>query len=152
MHQYLHAVGALVDEQVCMVSSRFTEHSHDASEGGIDAGAHIERLYCEPGRVNTDHFMSSRSSSAHSRAADAGHCRLIVRPLRRNSTRITLSVGLEGSATGTKLSEFSIATLGAVALIAIGLPLRSASLTQRCNMLALSPRAKATAAIDTPAC
>ena len=96
--------------------------------------------------------MSSRSSSAHSCAADAGHSTLTVPPRRRTSMRIAPSAGFEGSATGTKPSPFSIATLGAVVRIAIGLPLRSAFLTQRCNMLALSPRAKATAAMDTPGC
>ena len=50
-----------------------------------------------------------------------------------------------------KLSALSIATLGAVARMAMGLPRRSASLTQRCNMAWLSPRANATATIDTPA-
>jgi len=42
--------------------------------------------------------------------------------------------------------------LGSVVRIAIGLPLRSAFLTQSRNMFAFRPRAKATAAIDTPGC
>jgi hypothetical protein len=96
--------------------------------------------------------MSSRSSSAHSCAADAGHSTLMVPPRRRTSMRIAPSRGFDCSLTGTKLSPLSVATLGAVGRIAMGLPLRSACLTQRCNMAALSPRAKATAAIETPGC
>src|SRR5579862_5855161 len=152
MHQHLHPVRALVDEQVRMVSSRFAKHVDDTSEGRIDAGAHVERLYREPGRIDADHFMSSRSSIAHSRAADAGHCRFKLRPFRRISTRITLSTGIEGNATGTKLSTRSIATLGAVGRIAIGALSRSACRTQVRSRLALSPLARATAAIDTPGC
>jgi hypothetical protein len=66
--------------------------------------------------------------------------------------RIVPAAGFVGSATGTNPSPLAIATLGAVGRMAIGLSLRSASLTQRCNMAAFSPRAKATAAIDTPGC
>src|SRR5277367_349840 len=123
MHQHLHAVGAFVDEQVCMMSSRFTEHVHHASQRCIGAGAHVERLYRKPGRIDADHLMSSRSSSAHSCAADAGHSTLTAPPRRRTSMRITPSAGFDGSVTGTKLSPLSIATLGAVVRIAIGLPL-----------------------------
>ena len=53
-------------------------------------------------------------------------------------------MGLGNNATGTKLSVPSIATLGAVACIAIGLPLRCAILTQLRNRFALRPRARAT--------
>jgi hypothetical protein len=120
--------------------------------GPYRRGAHIERLYSEPCRVNADHFISSRSNNAHSRAADAGHCRLMARPLRRHSTRITLSGRPKGSATGTKLSELSIATLGAVGRIAIGALFRSACRTQVRSRLALSRRVRAAAAIDTPGC
>jgi hypothetical protein len=61
--------------------------------------------------------------------------------------RIMPSV-FEGRITGTKPSSF----IGAVGRIAIGLPLRSASLNQRCRRLAFTPRASATAATDTPGC
>jgi hypothetical protein len=71
VHQHFHAVRAFVDEQVRMVSSRFAEHSHDASEGRIGAGAHVERLYREPGRVNANHFMSSRSNNLYGVASHA---------------------------------------------------------------------------------
>jgi hypothetical protein len=150
--QHLHTVGAFVDEEVGVMRSRFAKHAHNAGQCLIDAGTHVERFYCQPGRIDADHLMSSRSSSAHSCAADAGRSTLTVPPRRRTSMRIVPSAGFEGSATGTKLSPLSIAKLGAVARIAIGLPLRSTSLAQRCNMLALSPRANATAAIDTPGC
>jgi hypothetical protein len=66
--------------------------------------------------------------------------------------RIALSVGLGGSDTGVNPSDPCIATIGSVVRIAIGLPLRSAFLTQSRNMFAFRPRARATAAIDTPGC
>jgi hypothetical protein len=91
-----------------------------------------------------------------------GHVVLVTsghRPARRglpfgsfDTIRIAPETVLEGSGTGTKPSSFSMATLGAVVRIAIGLPLRSACLTHRCSMAALSPRAKATAAMETPDC
>src|SRR5580704_16755496 len=134
---------------------RFAEHVHHSSQCRINAGAHVDRLYREPGRIDPDHLMSSRNSSAHSCPADAGHSTLTVPPRRLTSIRITPSAGLDGSDTGTKLSLLSllsILALGAVVRIAIGFLLRSAALTQRCNMAALRPRANATAAIDTPGC
>ena len=96
------------------MSTRFAEDIHDAGQRLIDAGAHVERLYREPGRIDPDHLMSSRNSSAHSCAADAGHSTLTVPPRRRTSMRIAPSAGLDGSGTGTKPSPLSIATLGAV--------------------------------------
>jgi hypothetical protein len=66
--------------------------------------------------------------------------------------RITASVGFDGSDTGTKFWPPSLVRLDAESRIAMGIPLRSASLTQRRKTLALSPRAKAIAAMDTPGC
>ena len=86
--------------------------------------------------------MSSRSRSAHSCAAAAGHSTLTVPPRRRTSMRIGPVAGIDGSGNGTKTSWLSIAKLGAVAWIAMGLPLRSACLTHRCSIAALSPRAR----------
>jgi len=77
---------------------------------------------------------------------------LTLRPLRRTSMRIEFSVGLGGSETGMSLSDSCIVTLGSVVRIAIGLLLRSAFLTQSRNIFAVRPRARATAAIDTPGC
>src|SRR5580704_17227239 len=131
---------------------RFAEHVHHSSQCRINAGAHVDRLYREPGRIDSDHLISSRNSSAHSCAANAGHSTLTVPPRRLTSIRITPSAGLDGSDIGTKLSLLSILSLGTVVRIAIGLLLRSAALTQPCNMAALRRRAKATAAIDTPGC
>jgi hypothetical protein len=66
--------------------------------------------------------------------------------------RIALWAGLGGSDTGMNPSVPDIPSLGSVGRIAIGVPLRSAFLTQSRSMFAFSPRARATAAIDTPAC
>ena len=152
VHQNLHAVGALVDEQIRMMGSRFTKHIHDAGQRFVHAGTHVERFYGKPRRIDADHLTSSRSISAHSCAADAGHSMLTARPLRRTTMRIVPSVGLAGNPTGTKPSALSSATSGTVGRMAIGRPLRSAFLTQSRNILAFRPRARATAAIDTPGC
>jgi hypothetical protein len=143
---------AFVDEEVGMMSSSFAEHVHHARKRGIRARSHIKRLYREPGGIDSDHLMSSLSSSAHSLAADAGHSMLTLRPLRRTSTRIGPSVGLTGIGSGTKLSGLSVAMTGTVRWIAIGARLPSAAATQRRSKLAFTPRARATAAIDTPSC
>jgi len=132
--------------------TRFAKDIHDTGQRLIDTGTHVERLYGEPGRIDSDHLISSRSSSAHSCAADAGHSMLTVPPRRRTLMRIAASVGFDGSGTGTKFWTPSTARLDAEFRIAMGIPLRSASLTQRRNTLALSPRAKAMAAMDTPGC
>src|SRR5271154_434388 len=117
VNQHLHAVGTFVDKEVRMMSTRFTEDIHDAGERLIDAGAHVERLYGEPGRVDPDQRMSSRNSSAHSCAADAGHPTATVPPRRRISMRIAPETGLEGSGSGTKPSSLSMPTLGLVVRI-----------------------------------
>ena len=132
--------------------TRFAKDIHDAGQRLVDTGTHVERLHCEPGRIDSDHLISSRSSSAHSCAADAGHSTITVPPRRRTLIRIAPSVGFDGSGTGTKFWPPSIARFDAEPRIAMGIPLRSASLTQRRNTLALSPRAKAMAAMDTPGC
>src|SRR5579862_2161260 len=93
VQQHLHTVGAFVDEQVRIMGSRFTEHIHDASQRFIYSGTHVERFHRHPSRIDPDHLISSLSSKAHSRAADAGHSMLTLRPLRRTSMRIALSVG-----------------------------------------------------------
>jgi hypothetical protein len=56
-----------------MMRSSRAEHAHHPSECGVHAGSHIERFNGKPGRIDGDHFMSSRSSSAHSPAAQAAH-------------------------------------------------------------------------------
>ena len=47
-----------------------------------------EGFYREPSRIDADHLTSSRNSSAHSCAADAGHSTLTVPPRRFTSMRI----------------------------------------------------------------
>jgi hypothetical protein len=81
----------------------------------------------------------------------------IVNALVGTSAMITLVQLLRLRKSATYLTEeaslFAMrATLGIVGRIAMGFLRRSASFTQRCKTLALSPRAKATAAIDTPDC
>jgi hypothetical protein len=152
MYQNLHAVRAFVDEEVGVMRTRFAKDIHNPGQRLVDAGTHVDRLYRKPGRIDPDHLMSSRNSNAHSCPADAGHSTLTVPPRRFTSIRITPSAGLAGSDIGRKLSLLSIPALGTVVRIAIGFLLRSAAFTQRCNMAALRPRAKATAAIDTPGC
>ena len=108
----------------------------------VDASAHVRRLYCKPGRIDQDHRMSSRNSSAFMRrrrrpfygytATSAPHF---------DTDRPGDGIGGQRHQ-GTKPSWFSMATLGAGVRIAIGLPLRSACLTHRCSMAALSPRAR----------
>ena len=95
--------------------------------------------------------MSSRSSSAHSCAADAGHSTLTVLDPRQILMWIGVSVGRGASASGTKLalcSAGSLDTTGASATASV--PVRSASTTQRRSRFAFSPRESAAAAIDTP--
>jgi hypothetical protein len=75
---------------------------------------------------------------------------LTLRPLRRTSMRIALGAGLGGSDTGMNASASCITLLGSVGRITIGLPLRSAFLTHSRSMFAFRPRARATAATDTP--
>jgi hypothetical protein len=152
VNQHLHAVGAFVDEEVGVMRTRFAKNIHDAGQRLVNPGTHVERLYREPGNIDPYHRMSSRSSNAHSCAADAGHSTITVPPRRRTLMRIAASVAFDGSGTGTKFWPPSIARLDAEPRIAIGIPLRSASLTHRRNTLALRPRAKAMAAMDTPGC
>src|SRR3984885_15316589 len=79
VNQHLHAVGAFVNEEVRVMCTRFAKYIHDAGQRLIDTRTHIERLYGEPGRIDSDHLISSRSSSAQSCAADAGHSMLTYR-------------------------------------------------------------------------
>ncbi len=66
MYQNLHTVRALVDEKVGVMRARFAKDIHDPGQRLVDAGAHVNRLYREPGRIDPDHLMSSRNGSAHS--------------------------------------------------------------------------------------
>src|ERR1700683_2569626 len=45
VHQHLHAIGAFVDEQVRMMSSRFSEHIHNAGQRFIYPGTHVDRFH-----------------------------------------------------------------------------------------------------------
>ena len=134
------------------MSTCFAKNIHHTGQRLIDAGAHVERLNSEPSRIDPDHLSSSRNSSAHSCATDAGHSMLTVPPRRCILIRMAPPVEFDRSDTGTKFGAPSIATAEPAPRMAMGIPLRSASLTQRRTTLAFSPRAKAMAAMDTPGC
>jgi len=76
--------------------SRLAEHIHDARQRLVGARTHVERLERKEGCVDADHLISSRSSSAHSCATEAGHTMLTVPPRRRTLMRIVPSAGLAG--------------------------------------------------------
>jgi hypothetical protein len=152
VHQHFHPVRAFVDEEVRMMSTRFAKHIHHTGERFVHTGTHVERLHSKPGGIDPNHLINSRKSSAHSCAADAGHSTVTVPPRRRTLMRIEPPATFEVSDTGTKDGAPSIATAEPGPRIAMGVPLRSASLTQRRTTLAFSPRAKAIAAMDTPGC
>ena len=152
VHEHLQAIGAAVHKEVGVVRAGFTEHTHHTRKGRVDSSSHVQRLNGQPSRIDADHLMSSRSSSAHSPAADAGQCTLTVLAPRRTSIRIVASVALEESATGIKPPGFSAATLGAVDRVGTSKVPLSACNTQRRSRFAFSPRARATDASDTPGC
>lgn len=102
VYEHFQAVGTTVQEEVRVMRARCAEHAHHSSQRRVHSCAHVERLHSEPGRIDADHLMSSRSSSAHSRPADAGHSMLTVFEPRRTSIRITVSVAVEEILTGTK--------------------------------------------------
>jgi hypothetical protein len=150
--EHLHAAGSAVHEQVRMMRASRTEHAYYPSECGIHSGSHVQRLHSKPRGIDADHFMSSRSSSAHSPAAEAGHSILTVLEPRRTSMRIAASVALEEILTGTKPPAFSAATLGAEDPLGTSNVPLSARSTQRRSRFAFSPRARAIAATETPGC
>src|ERR1700722_4074901 len=82
VHQHLHAIRAFVDKEIGIVGARFAEYAHDASQRLVGAGTHVEGLDREPSRIDADHLISSRSSSAHPCATDTGHSMLTVPPRR----------------------------------------------------------------------
>jgi hypothetical protein len=151
VHEHLHAIGSPVHEEVCMMRSSHPKHAHHPSKCSVHAGSHIERLNGKPGRIDADHFISSRSSSAHSPAAEAGHWMLTVLEPRRTSMRIAASA-LEEIPTGTNPPAFSTGTLGAEDRLGTSNVPLSARSTQRRSRLAFSPRARAIAATETPGC
>src|ERR1700722_4211461 len=130
--------------------SCLAEYLDHACEGRVYSSSHVQRLNGNPGSIDADHFMSAWSSSEHSRACDAGHRKLNRFAPLRSSIWIALSVGLEGRGTGTKSFASTGAAIGVAGRIAIGASPRSASWIHRRSKLAFSPRARATAAIDTP--
>ena len=152
VHEHLQAVRSAVQKHIRMMRARLAEHLDHASERGVYSGSHVQRLNGNPGGIDADHFMSARRSSAHSRACDAGHCKLTrLRPLRARSGSRSLSEP-EGRIRGQSHPRDLALWLGQPGRIAMGASPRSASFTQRRKRFAFSPRANATAAIDTPGC
>src|ERR1700683_161950 len=152
MNEHLQAVRSAVQKHIGMMRTRLTEHLDHARDRRVYSGSHVQRLNGNPCDIDTDHFMSARSISAHSRACDAGHRRLNRFAPSRSSIWIWLSIGLEERDTGTKSPASVAAALGSADRIAHGARPRSASCTQRRNRLAFNPRARATAATDAPGC
>lgn len=152
VHEHLHASGSPVHEKVRMMRSSRAEYAHHPSKRCVHSSSHVERLHSQPSRIDADHFMSSRNSSAHSPAAEAGHWMLTVLEPRRTSMRIAASVVLAEIPNGTKPPEFSTGTLGAEGRLGTSRVPFSARSTQRRSRLAFSPRARAIAATETPGC
>jgi tRNA A37 threonylcarbamoyladenosine modification protein TsaB len=80
------------------------------------------------------------------------HSTLIVFEPRRTSMRIAASIAVGEIFTGSNPPVFSTGTLGVVARVATSEVLLSACSTRRRSSFAFSPRARATAATDTPGC
>ena len=131
-----------------MMGPGLAEHTDHARQGGVDPSAHVERFHSEPGRIDADHFKTSRSQIAHSCIAELGHCTLTVKAPRRTSILIgVLPAGFACTGTAINASLGKGSALGAVTASD-----RSASTTHRRSRLALIARAIAAAAIDTPGC
>jgi hypothetical protein len=60
------------------MGARRAEHAHYSRKCRVHCRAHIERLTSKASRIDADHLMSARSSSAHSRPAEVGQCILIL--------------------------------------------------------------------------
>lgn len=90
--KYLHPTRPAAGKEIRVMRLRLTEHAHHPSKCGIGPSAHVERLDCEPGRVDPDHGISSRSHAAHASATLVGHS-IVIRELPlRIRTRIARSV------------------------------------------------------------
>ena len=48
------------------------EHLHDARQRGLGAGAHVDRLGCQPHGIDADQRSHSRSHAAHDEADSTG--------------------------------------------------------------------------------
>ena len=82
-----------------MVWVRQTKDLHHASQCGLGAHAHVQRLYRQLPGVHADHRSNSRSHAAHSAAAAVGHDTLIAVVPCCGSIRIS-SAGAGAGASG----------------------------------------------------
>jgi hypothetical protein len=136
MRKSLQSVRSPVQKQVCVMRVSGAEDVHDTRQCRIYTGSHVQRFHCNPGRIDPDHRVSSRSSAAHSDAADTGHCTITVPELLRSSILIIGSAGTDANGTGTKRLSFSTGVLRGLTRTD---PACSASTTQRLNRLAFKP-------------
>jgi len=142
-----------------MVWVRLAKDLHHASQCGLGAHAHVQRLHRQPPGIHADHRSNSRSQAAQSAAAAVGHDTLMVVAPRCNSIRISSAgagVADAGIAKGKKCggalaAGLLLAAAGMSAFDSGALPARvSASISHLRTMFAFRPLASATAAIDTP--
>jgi hypothetical protein len=136
MHKNLQSVRPSVQKQVCVMRMSGAEDVHHARQRCIHAGSHVQRFHGNPGGVDPDHRVSSRSSAAHSDAADIGHCTITVPKLLRSSIRMTGSAGADAKGIGTKRLPVSTGALRGLTRTELAC---SASTTQRRNKLAFKP-------------
>src|SRR5882757_9922212 len=102
MDQSLQTVCTAVQKQVGVMRACRSKHAHYPSQRRIHPGTHVQWFYGNPGRVDPDHRVNSRSRAAHSHAADTGHCTMTTPELLRSSIRIAGSAGEDIKGTGTK--------------------------------------------------
>jgi hypothetical protein len=133
MYQNLQTVRTTVQKQIGMMRSCRAEHAHHAAQCSIHTRTHIQRFHRNPGCVDPDHRVNSRSSAAHSDAADTGHCTMTTPELLCSSIRIAGSAGEVLKGTGTKLLPLST---GALWGLTGADPVCSASTTHRRRRLA----------------
>ena len=78
VHQELDAGRSRVGEELAVVRLRGTKDLHHTGQQPLGAGAHVNRLDGQPGRVDPDHRSISRSQVARAPARDAGQRMTIV--------------------------------------------------------------------------
>jgi hypothetical protein len=66
-------VGAPVCEAIGVVRASNVEHRHHPCQRRLGAGAHVQRLGCQPDRIDMDNRSHSRSHTTHAPASLTGH-------------------------------------------------------------------------------
>jgi len=154
VHQQLEPSRTSIGEEVGVMSTRFAEYANHARERRFRSGAHVDRLDCQPHRVDANHRSNSRNQAEHSGAAANGQSTFATIAPRRSSIVIDRGVaaGEESSAIGMKLLLCSTVAAADTLAASIDVPgcARSSVTTHRRTRFAFRPFASATAAIDTP--